>query len=149
MAHASPKTNYSSMLPSNASTVRTEASVPVPSARTPENTTEIYTYIAKPQPDRYPQIIYNGDRQNARVTLTLETAGPCAVGNKQNIYPVLSGKGVLLETGVPLILTIAKGNRVWIASTAANRVKVEVQPIPWQEQIVAIITAILGKVGHR
>jgi hypothetical protein len=143
---ASPQ--KTSMLPSNsAATLRTEASSPAPNARTPENTTEIYTYIAKPTPDRAPQVLYNGDRQNARLRLTLETAGPVAISNKQNIYPVLSGKGVLLENGVPLTMTIAKGNRVFVASTAANRIKVEVEPIPWMEQITAIITSIFHKIG--
>jgi hypothetical protein len=90
-------------------------------------------------------IIYNGDRQWARVTLTLETAGPVAVGTAQNIGPALSGKGQLLTTNVPVTFTIAKGSRLYVVATGVNRVKRSVEPVPWLEQITGLISALLGK----
>ncbi len=125
-------------------TNRNQGAVPAPSPTIAgaELTTEIYTYFAKPPVDGQLPTLYNGDRQYAQVTLTLETAGPVAVGQRQNILPVLSGKGALLETGVPLTFTIAKGTRIYVAATAINRIKVSVQPIPWLEQITGILSGI-------
>ncbi len=84
-------------------------------------------------------IIYNGDMMWAQIILTLETAGPVAVGNSSQIVPVLSGKGQLLETGEPTSFFIAKGTRLYIASTSINRVKRVFQPIPWLENITGLI----------
>jgi len=91
------------------------------------------------------QIIYNGDRQWARVTLTLETAGPVSVGTSQNIGPALSGKGQLLITNVPTTFTIAKASRLYVVATGVNRIKRTVEPVPWLEQITGLISALLGK----
>jgi hypothetical protein len=77
------------------------------------------------------------------VILTLETAGPVAVSTKQQILPVLSGKGQLLETGVPLRFELAKGNRLWVATTSLNRIKVTVQPLPWLEQLAGLLGLIV------
>ena len=89
-------------------------------------------------------MLYNGDRMWARVILTLETAGPVAVGQSSQLQPVLSGKGQLLETGVPTPFTIAKGNRLYIAATGVNRVKVVVEPFPWLEQLTGLLNVIMG-----
>lgn len=86
--------------------------------------------------------LYNGDRLWCNVTLLLETAGPVAVGTRADLFPVLSGKGMLLDTGVPATFTIGKGTRLYIASDSVNRVKVELAPFPWIEQIAASTTAI-------
>lgn len=125
---------------------RAIATAPAPSASVGQgaNRSQINTYFTRPGETLQ---LYSGDRLWARVTLTLETAGPVAVGNAQNIQPVLSGKGQLLETGVPLSFDIAKGTRLYIAATAVNRVKISIQPLPWMEQIVAIgmqVVALLG-----
>lgn len=81
-----------------------------------QDKTDIKTYLT--DPDGVSRIIYNGDRLWAKVVLWLETAGPVAVGNMANITPVLSGKGELLETGEPMEFIIAKGTRLYIASTS-------------------------------
>ncbi len=122
---------------------RAVAKAPAPSASVGQgsNRSQINTYFTRPGETLE---LYSGDRLWARVTLTLETAGPVAVGNAQNITPVLSGKGQLLENGQPLVFDIAKGTRLYIAATAVNRVKVSIQPLPWFEQITAILTAISG-----
>jgi hypothetical protein len=129
----------------NVSTNRTIGSVQAPSATIAgaELTTEISTYFAKPPTDGQLPVIYNGDRQYAQVILTLETAGPVAVSTKQQILPVLSGKGELLETGVPISFFLAKGNRLWVAATAINRIKVTIQPIPWLEQFAGLLGMIV------
>jgi hypothetical protein len=125
-------------------TNRNVASVqaPSPTVAGAELHTEIYTYIAKPPVDGQLPVLYNGDRQYAQVILTLETAGPVAVSTKQQILPVLSAKGQLLETGVPLSFFLAKGNRLWVAATSINRIKVTVQPIPWLEQFAGLLGSI-------
>jgi len=130
----------------NASTNRNFGSVQAPSATIAgaELGTDVSTYFARPPIDGQLPILYNGDRQYAQVILTLETAGPVAVGTRQQILPVLSGKGMLLETGVPLSFFLAKTNRLWVATTSINRIKVVVQPIPWLEQFAGL----LGQIAH-
>lgn len=118
------------------------APMPSPDNGGGENRAKFYTYFTKNQPA---EVLYNGDRLWAKVTLTLETAGPVCVGDSSAISPVLSGKGMLLETGVPFTFTIAKGTRLYIAATTINRVKVEISPIPWLEQIVGILSLIAGR----
>lgn len=94
-------------------------------------------------------IIYNGDRQWARVTLMLETAGPVSVGTMQSLRPVLSGKGQLLTTNVPVTFTIGKGVRLYVAANGVNRIKRSVEPVPWLEQITGLITGVLDRLGIR
>jgi hypothetical protein len=113
-----------------------------------EHRTQVSTYFTKiPQPGQQPEILYNGDRQWANVTMTLETAGPVAVGQSQQLSPVLSGKGVLLETDVPFTLTIAKGTRLYILSTSINRVKLVIEPFAWLETITGLIGTLIGAVS--
>jgi hypothetical protein len=86
--------------------------------------------------------LYSGDRTWARITVTLETAGPVAIGTKANITPVLSGKGILLRTGVPKTFDIAKGDNLYIASNAVSRLSLEIQPLPWLEQMAGSISMV-------
>lgn len=106
--------------------------------------TYVSTYFTKISADET-QILYNGDRQWAKVKLTLETAGPVAVGVVQKITPVLSGKGIDLTTDVEVEIPVAKGTRLYIASTAVNRVKVIVEPSPWLEQITGLLRIAIGR----
>jgi len=129
----------------NVSTDRTVGSVSEPSATVAgaELTTETSTFFARPSVDGQPVVLYNGDRKYAQIVLTLETAGPVVIGNKQQLYPITSGKGQRLETGVPFTFTVAKGSRLWIATTSINRLKVTVEPLPWLEQITGILTKMM------
>ena len=133
----------------NVSTNNTQGSVqaPSPSFAGAELNAEVYTYFARPAADGTAAILYNGDRQHAQVTLTLETAGPVIVGTKQQLYPVTSGKGARLETGVPTTFYISKTNRIWVATSSLNRVSVTVQPVPWLEQITGLLTSIVSSIG--
>ncbi len=106
----------------------------VPSPRQEATTygTDTYTYFTIV--GQSPQPLYTGDQEWAKLTLVLETAGSVAVSIRKTVTPVLSGKGILLTTNVPLSLTMPKGSRLYIAATAVNRVKVTVESIAWQEQ---------------
>ena len=136
-----------SKLGPNISTNNTQGSVqaPSPTIAGAELSTELYTFFARPVTDGRFVVLYNGDRQFAEVVLTLETAGPVAVSRSQQLAPVLSGKGQLLETGVPLTFFVAKGNRIFVAATSISRIKVTVQPLPWLEQITGILGLVLAK----
>jgi hypothetical protein len=112
--------------------------------------TEIYTYVTVaglPLNGQTP-ILYNADRAWANVTLTLENAGPVAVGTRADLFPVLSGKGELLITDVPMTFTIAKGySRLYIAATALNRVKVQIAPFAWIEEVngsIGLVSSLLN-----
>lgn len=108
------------------------------------NKTTASTYITRTPPpgatlSNPTALLYSADRLWATVTLTLETAGPVAVGESADLTPLLSGKGVLLDTGVPMKITLARGTKLYIAADAVNRVKVIVEPLPWLEQIFAAV----------
>lgn len=93
--------------------------------------------------------LYTADRTWAKVTLTLETAGPVAVGTVANLTPVLGGLGIILPVGVPLSWTLAKGSKLYIASTSVNRVKVQVDSIPWLAKITHVLSQILSAISAR
>lgn len=131
------------------STDRTGTQAPVPATRigAGENQTRIFTYFTKtPNPSLQFEVLYNGDRMWSKVTLTLETAGPVAVGDSQILQPVLSGKGQLLETNVPTPFIIAKGTRIYVAATTVNRIKVVVEPLPWLEVITGLLGALVAAI---
>ena len=133
------------------STSRTEASTPQPQAATGagDNRTQIFTYLTRLPADRSTPVLYNGDRLWAKVTLVLETAGPVAVGQQANLYPVLGGTGVILTVDEPYEVIIAKGTRLYIASNSINRVKVKIEPLPWMEQITGLVGSLLGRLVGR
>lgn len=110
-----------------------------------DNNIQIFTYITKPTGKT--DTLYNADRAWARVTLTLTTAGPVAVGQLADLGTLTGGQGMLLQTGVPTDLNIAKGNRVFVVANAVNRVNVVVAPIPWLEVITGCVMAIATAMG--
>lgn len=109
-----------------------------------ENKTSVSTYLTKASTTA--DVIYDGDRQWAQITLTLQTAGPVAVSDKSSIAPVLSGKGQLLQTGVPTKFFIAKGTRLYVLSSSVNRISLAIEPVPWLEMIAALLGG--GRVHH-
>lgn len=108
---------------------------------TSSNKTEASTYITKVG---VTDTVYDGSRLWARVTLTLETAGPVSAGTKQNLLPVLGGAGITLDTGVDRVFTISKGNQLFIAANAVSRVKVVIESLPWLEQIAGTVAQVAG-----
>lgn len=133
------------------STDRTVASVASPQAQTGagDNRTQIYTYLTKLPEKGQAAVLYNGDRLWAKITLVLQTAGPVAVGQQQGIVPVLGGQGALLTTGQPYETVIAKGSRLYIAANGINRIAVKVEPLPWLEQITALIGQVAAGIMAR
>jgi hypothetical protein len=95
--------------------------------------TEIYTYFTAPGETR---LLYSAPTW-VHCRLTLENAGPVSVGTSQVLTPVLSGRGILLLTGVEVEFTLSKGGRLFIAAEAINRVKFIVEPFAWLEQLYA------------
>jgi hypothetical protein len=96
--------------------------------------------------------LYSGQRQWVRVTLTLETAGPVAVGMSSKLAPIFSGKGVLLKTDIAQTFTVAKGTKLYITASTVSRVKFAIEPLPWLEQITGILTSAFGRlvaIGRR
>lgn len=109
--------------------------------------TQIDTYFtAAPRAGEQTPQIYTGDRLWARVTLTLETAGPVAIGNSTKLQPVLGGGGILLVTNQPITLTIAKGTKVYVSSTGVNRIGRVIEPLPWLEQITGVLGLLVDKI---
>lgn len=126
------------------------ASAPAPDPSHGQNRPSITTYFTKvPVVGEQTPVLYSGDRLWSRVTLTLETAGPVAVGQMAQIAPVLSGKGQLLATGVPTSFDIPKGSKLYIAATAVNRIKVSIQSLPWLEQITGLLSHMVGLITRR
>jgi len=97
--------------------------------------TEIYTY--QTVPDGRSKLLYSAE-STVRVKMQLINAGPVAVGQREDISPVLSGKGILLSPGdgpiVDFVLT--KANRLYIVSESINQVKFIVEPFPYLDDIL-------------
>lgn len=96
--------------------------------------TEIFSYFTVSSNET--QLLYSAENW-VRIKLTLQTAGPVAVGTKEQIAPVLSGAGILLDTDMPFEAYLSKGTRFYITSQTINRVNVTIEPIPWLEQLDA------------
>lgn len=94
--------------------------------------TQIYTYFTRATGDT--SLLYSADRW-VKIKLTLETAGPVAIGTAATLEPVLSGRGRLLDTDEEYETYLPKGARIHIISETVNRVAVTIEPVPWLEQI--------------
>lgn len=101
--------------------------------------TDVSTYFTEASSES--KLLYTAENWVV-VKLTLETAGPVAVGTNADVAPVLSGKGRLLDTGVEYSISVARGTSLYIAAEAINRVSFTVEPIPWAEQLAAEITQV-------
>ena len=71
--------------------------------------------------------------------LTLETAGPVAISTSEDVQPVLSGRGILLITGVEKEIKLPRGDRLFIGAGTVDRVAVVIEPIPWLQTIAISI----------
>lgn len=81
------------------------------------------------------ELLYSAENW-VRIRVSLQTAGPVAIGTVSEIVPVLSGKGIILDPdNDPWEAVLPKGARVYIASETVNRIDVTVDPIPWLEQM--------------
>ncbi len=129
---------------------RNVAQAPSPSDQigTGENRITISTVFTKiPITGQAPEVLYSGDRIWTRVRVVLRTAGPVAVGHLSNLFPVLSGKGQLLQTGVPAFFDIAKGSKLYVAAQSVNRLDVTIEPYPWLETITGLLGSLVRAVA--
>jgi len=125
-----------------------QVSAPAVTVGGSENRLEISTYITTVG---NVAVLYNGDRMWAKVTLTMRTAGPVAVGQNNQLLPVLSGRGQLLQTGIPTVFNVAKGNRLYIVASAVTPISMVVEAFPWLETITGLAGSASGVVpvqGH-
>jgi hypothetical protein len=137
-------TAMSSKLGPPTSTNRNQATVLAPGATalTAETTSDLSTFLTTAVANGQPQVLYNGDRQQANVTLTLETAGPVTVSTRAALKT-----GHVLQTGVPTTIPVAKGNRLYVAASGINRISVDVVPVPWQEQQAGLLAQVVAGLG--
>ena len=116
-----------------------------------EQSSDAFTLITRVGPgvDGKTPLIYNGDRRWVKVTLTLQTAGIVVWGTRAELGPIASGNGNELQTNVPVSITIAKGSRLYYLASAVNRVSVQIEPLPWLEQITAGVNSMVGRLLGR
>lgn len=95
--------------------------------------TEIYTYFTDAS-GRTRQVFAADGWQ--RVRMLLETAGQVAIGTRQSITPVLSGRGRLLPVGQEIEFDLKKGDRLYIAAEAVNRVSITIQRIAYGDRVI-------------
>ena len=111
--------------------------------------TQIYTLITRAGPNpKGIDALFSADNWY-EMEFQLETAGPVSVGTNSNLFPVLGGAGVLLPaTGEPIRFIVGRGDRVYYAAEAVNRVKVMIKPLPFIERAVAELGAVVEGVGR-
>jgi len=111
----------------------------------PDTLVQSFTYVTTASVET--QVLYTADRPWVQVTLALETGGPVAVGVQSTLQPVSNSPGILLpNSGEPRTFWIAKGNKIYISSTSVNRVTVVISPLPWLQQLTALLTAVFQTV---
>lgn len=103
---------------------------------------DMSTYFTKPTGRS--EVLYRAESW-VRIRLMLETAGPVSVGSRDNVTPVLSGAGILLPINVEITFPMTQGNRIFIAATAINRVRVIIEPIPWEEQKATMLGQLVAQ----
>jgi hypothetical protein len=79
------------------------------------------------------------------LNLTLIDAGPVSVGTRDNIAPVLSGKGGVLVQNEVFRFPVRKGQRVYMTANTVARVRLAIEAPPFGEQILSLLASILGR----
>lgn len=120
---------------------------PIGSVGQGESSLDAYDLLTQvgPNADGRPPILYNGDRRWVKVTMILQTAGIVVWGPRADLSPITSGRGSQLVTNVPTIATVAKGSRIYYLASAVNRVSVQIEALPWLEEITALVTTLTGR----
>ena len=80
------------------------------------------------------ELLYSAENW-VKIKLTLETAGPVAFGDAASLQPMLSGRGIVMDTDKEYEAYLSKGTRIYVISESVNRVSVIIEPIPWLEQL--------------
>lgn len=107
--------------------------------------TEISTYFTKIGGNH---LLYQAEGW-VGLRIMLETAGPVAIGTRDDVEPVLSGKGITLVRDVEVAFPLAKGNRVFITAGAVNRVRLIIEPVPWAEQNTTMLGSIVSLLRNK
>jgi hypothetical protein len=101
----------------------------------------MYTYFTRA--DGVTHLLYD-PKQQLKLRLELETAGPVSVGTREELGPVLSGKGILLTTGLEQEFVLGLGDRIFIIAETTDRVKLIVEPIPYVPEILELMQKEAG-----
>lgn len=103
--------------------------------------TKIFTYTST-------GVTASSDSQNfvstddwTQVRLLLQTAGPMAVSNIINAFPVGS-KGILLSSTVWTNIIVPPASRLYMVSNAPQRVSVVIEPVPYLATVVQLLSRI-------
>lgn len=75
------------------------------------------------------------------VHLILETAGPVAVGDVEDLFPIGSGRGLLLPFNQSVTFKLSPSSRIFIASATPDTISVRMNAIPGLDQILKAIGA--------
>ncbi len=98
--------------------------VPVPNS---SRKTAMYTYFTQGGQGTAQLATF---QDYTRVRLTLEDAGPVAVGTQANLVPVEGGAGILLPTDIEKTFIMGPGEILYVAANGKNRVAVVLEPLP-------------------
>jgi hypothetical protein len=79
------------------------------------------------------------------INLLMIDAGPVSVGTRDDIAPVLSGKGGLLIQNEIFRFPVRKGQRVFITANTVARVRMTIEAPPFGEQVLNLLGSILRK----
>ena len=106
--------------------------------------TEIYTYFTTADGNTHEVLAADGW---TRVRLLLETAGPVAIGTRQTLAPLLTGRGRILPVGLEIELELKKGDRLYIIAGTVNRVSVTIQRIPYGDRVISRIDQVRNAIA--
>jgi hypothetical protein len=80
-------------------------------------------------------------------TFILETAGPVEISTSSQ-WQFLNGQGMTLITDQPITVTLPRGTNLYVQSGSSNRVRYQVEPYPWLEQITGSVQQGFAKLAQ-
>ena len=104
-----------------------------------------YTYFTQPGPT---QLLLSLPSWSL-VTLRLESPGPVAIGTREDLSPVGSGKGRLLPVDEDVKVVMVPLTRLYVVSNSVQRISVMAEPYPWLFELLTAIRktpVVLGSV---
>lgn len=107
--------------------------------------TRANTIFTSGQPFGRGHVLYTAQKW-FRVKLRLETAGPVTIGFASDITAVGAGSGASLGADEVEVI-VKKGDTLYYAANAINRVRMVVEPVPWAEQMWSRVGSILQMLG--
>ena len=87
--------------------------------------------------------IYNASLEDVRITLRLESAGPCVIGTNANLLPVGSSTGQLLPSdGKEVSFVLSRGAILYAGSDTPQRLSYRIEPIPYLIEILNTVAQV-------